>query len=111
MHNQVLVELIYLSKNGSCILRSINDISRTEVENGQNNNSWTANVEDLLQRNELYDVWMFPESVNINVFIPQLQARLKDNFILEWRQGLNEPPHGKTNNLHKRKQRRRSASR
>ena len=35
-------------------------------------------------------------------------------FIRTWRYGnekLNEPPHGKTNNLHRRKQRRRSASR
>ena len=80
---------LYQSKNDNCILRSITDISRTEVENGKINNSWTAKVKDLLQRNGFYDVWMFPESVNINVFIPQLHTRLKDNFILVWRQGLN----------------------
>ena len=80
---------LYHSKNDNCILRTINNVARIEVEAGQSNSSWAAKVKNLLQRNGFFDVWMFPESVNINAFIPIFHLRLKDNFITEWRQGLN----------------------
>ena len=31
---------------------------------------------------------MYPESVNINMFIPIFQNRLRDVFITEWNHGL-----------------------
>ena len=40
-----------------------------EKENCQN---WVSNVKSLLQRVGFYDVWMYPHSVNANVFLPIL---------------------------------------
>ena len=41
----------------------------------------------------------------------QSYALCQVNILYCWHNPKNEPPHGKTNNLHRRKQRRRSASR
>ena len=48
----------------------------------------TAKVKLLLEHNGFPDVWMYPESVNINMFIPIFQNRLRDVFITEWNHGL-----------------------
>ena len=50
--------------------------------------SWTAKVKLLLEHNGFPDVWMYPESVNVNMFIPIFQNRLRDVFITEWNHGL-----------------------
>ena len=35
------------------------------------------------------EIWMFPDSVIGNKFIPILRQRLKDIYIANWREGLN----------------------
>lgn len=43
----------------------------------------------MLERSGFNDVWLYPESVNIDIFLKILHTRLKDNYISEWTQGLN----------------------
>ena len=35
------------------------------------------------------EVWMYPESVNTNVFMPVLLLRLQDMYISNWRRDIN----------------------
>ncbi|MEW8545252.1 MAG: hypothetical protein AB2693_17140, partial [Candidatus Thiodiazotropha sp.] len=59
-----------------------------EVEMDPSISSWTSKVKNLLERNGFQDVWMYPESVNVNVFMPIFQNRLRDVYITEWNHGL-----------------------
>ena len=43
----------------------------------------------MLEQNGFAEVWLFPDSVNIKLFIPVLKARLVDTFLVEMRNGLN----------------------
>lgn len=79
---------LYNSKAENCILWTLNNLERNEVEAGLTSNSWTAKVKSLLERTGFFDVWLFPESVKTNVFVPVFHARLKDLFITEWSQGI-----------------------
>ena len=59
----------------------------------------------MLESNYIY-IYMYI------MFVLNQHLRKKNMYIpLHTPVSLNEPPHGKTNNLHRRKQRRRSASR
>ena len=89
-HVRIIKNWLYLyhSKADNCILRTLNNTARTEVDAGKNMNSWTAKVKNVLQRSVLFffnffflffffDVWIFPESVNINVLYPYFMTDLK----------------------------------
>ena len=80
---------LHNSKSSNCILQTLNKLARNEVEMDPSISSWTAKVKLLLEHNGFPDVWMYPESVNINMFIPIFQNRLRDVFITEWSHGLN----------------------
>ena len=54
---------------------------RNGAENIIRCNNWITKVRDLLQNNGFVDVWMYPESVNANVFIPIFKNRLIDMYI------------------------------
>lgn len=75
-------------KSSNCILQTLNKLARNEVEMDPSISSWTAKVKKLLEQNGFPDVWMYPESVNVNMFIPIFQNRLRDVFITEWNHGL-----------------------
>ena len=79
---------LHNSKSSNCILQTLNKLARNEVEMDPSISSWTAKVKLLLEHNCFPDVWMYPESVNINMFIPIFQNRLRDVFITEWSHGL-----------------------
>ena len=61
-------------------------------------NNWASNVKKLLDRvvpkcptfdrAGFPDVWMFPNSVNPDRFLPLLKIMLKDMYIAEWREGV-----------------------
>lgn len=80
---------LYQTKYDNCILRTLTADQRQEVENKQNCSNWTSKVKALLERSGFNDVWLYPESVNIDIFLKILHTRLKDNYISEWTQGLN----------------------
>ena len=62
---------------------------RNEVENDSGVVSWTLKVKNHLELSGFPDVWLFPESVFVRKFMPILQARLRDIYITEWREGIN----------------------
>ena len=61
---------------------------RNEVENDSGVVSWTSKVKTLLELSGFPDVWLFPESVDVKLFMPILQARLRNLYITEWREGI-----------------------
>ena len=73
--------------NLNCILKSVYDQMRNRTENG-NNAVWTSKVKRLLQRNGLAEVWQYPDSVDVKMFLPVLKTRLIDTFITESREGI-----------------------
>jgi hypothetical protein len=46
--------------------------------------NWLSKVKALLQSAGFNDVWMYPESVKLNIFKPVLHGRLKDIYITNW---------------------------
>ena len=50
--------------------------------------NWASKVIYLLQNLGFIDVWLFPESVNVNVFVKILRVRLLDIYISQWRQDV-----------------------
>ena len=50
--------------------------------------NWLSKVNYLLESNGFADIWMFPDSVIDNFFIPVLSQRLKDTYITNWREGM-----------------------
>ena len=76
-------------KNNNYILKTLNLVMRNEVQSNPNNTtSWTAKVKYLLEHSGFPDVWLFPESVNIKIFLPLFQSRLRDIYVTEWKQGI-----------------------
>ena len=49
----------------------------------KNSNVWTNKVKALLQNTGFYDVWLFPDSVNLKRFVPLFRNRLIDMYISE----------------------------
>ena len=61
---------------------------KVEIGANRNANNWASNVKKLLERTGFPDVWMFPNSVKPDRFLPLLKIRLKDMYIAEWREGV-----------------------
>ena len=80
---------LYQTKHENCILRTLNAKLRHETEINSASSNWASKIKELLERSGFYDVWLYPESVNINVFLKILECRLRDNYINQWNQGLN----------------------
>jgi hypothetical protein len=53
---------------------------RYEAENC-NFVNWASKVRDLLQNTGFHEVWMYPSSVNINMFVPIFRTRIIDMYI------------------------------
>jgi hypothetical protein len=76
-------------KSENCILYHIVKNQRYCIEHNQNVSNWTYKVRKLLQESGFEEIWLFPESVNINMFIPELRLRLRDIYIQNWRTDMN----------------------
>lgn len=74
--------------NSNCILKSVYRQMLYSTENEQNNNVWTSKVKNLLQRNGFAEVWQYPNSVDVKLFLPILKQRLIDSFITQSREGI-----------------------
>ena len=68
---------LYQTKNENCILKTLNAELRHETEINSASSTWSSKIKKLLERSGFYDVWLFPESVNINMFLNILQCRLQ----------------------------------
>ena len=79
---------LHNTKNENCILRTINLDLREETVKSPNISTWASKLKQLLERCGFPDVWLYPESVKINHFMPILQRRLRDLYIAEWKQAL-----------------------
>jgi hypothetical protein len=77
-------------KSESCILENIYKKLLEDCENGEKN--WLYNVKILLSQLGLAEVWLFPTSVNMIVFLHVLKTRLIDNFITECRIRMDNSP-------------------
>ena len=74
--------------NNNCILWNAYTMLKKDIDANINANNWASNVKKLLERSGFPDVWMFPNSVNPDRFLPLLKLRLKDMYIAEWREGV-----------------------
>ena len=63
-----------------------------ELDKAHNSNLWTNKVKALLQRTGFYDIWLFPASVNLKIFLPIFRNRLIDIYVSEWFQDINNRP-------------------
>ena len=61
-----------------------------ECESGKTN--WVSKIRDMLNVTGFNFVWLYPQSVVTNVFVPLLIQRLKDTCITEWRRGIETSP-------------------
>lgn len=80
---------LYSEQNSNCILQTMIRTMRQDINRDQNCQNWASSVRDLLQNSGFNDVWLYPESVNSNIFIPVLRNRLIDIYIGTWRNDIN----------------------
>ena len=80
--------LMHKSEN-NCFVNSVYNEMKNSMANDSQNMFWLTKLKRLLEQNGFAEVWIFPDSVNVKVFIPVLKARLIDTFIVEMRNGLN----------------------
>ena len=55
------------SKAENCILWTLNNIGRSEVETGITSNSWTEKIKSLLERSGFFFMYGYSQSVNTTV--------------------------------------------
>ena len=79
---------IYTSKSENCILKAILQDQIRNIQLNKSIKNWASNICEILQSAGLNEVWLFPESVSINVLVPLLRCRLRDIYITNWRTGL-----------------------
>ena len=83
---------LFNKKSSICILSNLIRKQFKESCDNPHSKSWTSNVRKLLQESGFNDVWLYPESVNVNSFIIMFRNRLKDLFISKWRIDVNDSP-------------------
>ena len=81
---------LYQTKHENCILRTLNAKLRHEIGINPASSNWASKIKEILERSGFYDVCLYPESENIKGFLKNLECRLRDNYINEWNQGLNQ---------------------
>ena len=79
---------LFIDKKENCILQTV----MIELDKAHNTNLWTNKVKALLQRTGFYDIWLFPASVNLKIFLPIFRNRLIDIYVSEWFQDINNRP-------------------
>ena len=72
------------------MLKAVYNMLYNECESG--NTNWVSKIRDVLNVTGFNFVWLYPQSVVTNVFVPLLKQRLKDTFITEWRRGIETSP-------------------
>jgi hypothetical protein len=75
-------------KNDNCILGTIlcRKIYDVDVVNCSTN--WASKLKSILQSAKFSEVWLYPDSVNIKLFVPIFRNRLRDIYICCWNDGI-----------------------
>ena len=81
---------LYGVKYGNSFIMTIVNMQREEIVENENVMNWSARVRNILCTAGFFDVWLFPQSVNVNMFISLLTVRLKDIYISEWLSGVRD---------------------
>ena len=84
---QYFLRLFSITNNNS-ILRCMLLTLRNDTEVNDNSSIWTSEIKKLLQTSGFLNVWMYPESVNVNMFIKLFRIRLIDIYIGSWNNGI-----------------------
>ena len=79
---------LYQEKSHNCILRTLTLDQRSRAERDVNIVNWSSKVRDILQNAGFREIWLYPESVNANVFVPLLRQRLRDMYICTWQESI-----------------------
>ena len=77
---------LYDKKTNNCILQTVLSNQRQHANAYIKN--WSLNVKHLLETSGFAHVWIYPESVNSDLFLPIFLLRLKDMYISNWRSDL-----------------------
>ena len=62
----------------------------TSIQNDIHNLLWFSKLKYLLERHGFAEVWYYPQTADIKLFIPVFKRRLIDNCLVELREGLNK---------------------
>ena len=75
-HVRIIKYWFKLARNekSNIILQAVYDQMKNTTENERNDIVWTSNVKNLLERNGFAEVWKYPESVDVNLFIRVLKT-------------------------------------
>lgn len=79
---------IHSVKREKCILNTILNEQFNNINVNNYRTNWASQVRLILQSSGLHEIWIFPNSVRIETFIPKLRTRLRDIYISNWRSGL-----------------------
>ena len=83
------IQLLNVKKD-NCILVLENVMMyQWNIVNIINCDNWSYKVRYIIESADFAEVWMYPESVNTNVFLPVLLLRLQDMYISNWRRDMN----------------------
>ena len=77
---------LYNKKSGFFLLQVVLRNQRQDTLNEVTN--WSFNVKHILESSGFPHVWNYPESVNVDIFVPLFHMRLKELCICDWRIGL-----------------------
>ena len=75
---------LFQEKRGNCILSTLLDQQFAEIHINLTVNYWTNRVKTLLKNTGFNEIWLFPESIIPEKFLPLFETRLKDIYISNW---------------------------
>ena len=75
-------------ENSNIIWQSIYYQMRNHTDKERNIISWTSKVKNSLKRNGFAEVWQYPCSVDVKLFLIVLKTRLINSFISESSEGI-----------------------
>ena len=81
---------LFNRKSFNYLLSTITNDQIHEINKNSRINNWANKVKNLLESSGFADVWIYPESVILDKFIPIFSNRLKDIYITQWHEGIQE---------------------
>ena len=85
---------LHTQKSNNCILAAVIKQQKSEITKDRHIKTWCNKVKILLESTGFFDIWFYPESVEIEQFIPIFKVRVKDIYIYisHWRASLQLSP-------------------
>ena len=79
---------LFHKKNNNCLLSSLINMQITEIKENKHSKNWSKNVKNLLETTGFCEIWLYPESVDIDRFMPIFTTRIKDIHISNWHNNI-----------------------